>query len=119
MEKMGIRRLDIGISSTWYSYNLNTCDTSSCWVSQIAPVIAKVPVIVGEMGENDCADTYIDPLMTWLDARHTSYLAWAWNADFSCEAGPGLITSYAGTPTGYGAGSRAHLRSLHGPPFTG
>ena len=29
-------------------------------------------------------------LMNWLDARSTSYLAWAWNADFSCKEGPGL-----------------------------
>lgn len=51
-------------------------------------------------------------LMNWLDARSTSYLAWAWNADFSCTEGPGLITGYAGTPTAYGAGYRSHLRSL-------
>lgn len=50
--------------------------------------------------------------MNWLDARSTSYLAWAWNADFSCTEGPGLITGYAGTPTAYGAGYRSHLRSL-------
>ena len=60
----------------------------------------------------NCADTYIDPLMNWLDARSTSYLAWAWNADFNCSTGPGLITSYAGTASAYGAGYRSHLRSL-------
>jgi endoglucanase len=86
--------------------------TSSCWKAQIAPVIAKVPLIAGEIGESDCADTYIDPLMRWLDARSTSYLAWAWNADFACTTGPGLITSYAGAPTGYGRGYRAHLKTL-------
>ena len=75
-------------------------------------MIAKVPVIVGEIGENDCADTYIDPLMNWLDSRNASYLAWAWNVDFNCAAGPGLITSYAGAPTSFGAGYQSHLRSL-------
>jgi hypothetical protein len=73
----------------------------------------KVPVIVGEIGENDCADSYISPLMRWLDVRHTSYLAWAWNAGFDCSTGPGLITSYNGTPTPFGRGYRAHLRTLH------
>jgi endoglucanase len=103
---------DHNLVASWHSYNFNSCASQSCWNSQIAPVIAKVPVIASEIGEDNCADTYIDPLMNWLDSRSTSYLAWAWNADFSCSTGPGLITSYAGTPTGYGAGYQAHLRSL-------
>jgi endoglucanase len=103
---------DHNLAASWHSYNFNSCASQSCWNSQIAPVIDKVPVIAGEIGEDNCADTYIDSLMNWLDARSTSYLAWAWNADFNCSTGPGLITSYAGTPTGYGAGYRSHLRSL-------
>jgi hypothetical protein len=103
---------DHNLAASWHSYNFNACNTVACWDSQIAPVIASVPVVVGEMGQNDCADTYISPLMTWLDARSTSYLAWAWNADFPCGSGPSLITDYGGTPTSYGAGYRSHLRSL-------
>ena len=103
---------DHNLVASWHSYNFNACVTASCWNAQIAPVIARVPVIVGEMGENDCADGYIGPLMRWLDARSTSYLGWAWNADFSCASGPSLITSYSGAPTGFGAGFRAHLRAL-------
>ena len=57
-------------------------------------MIAQVPVIAGEIGENDCAGSYINPLTTWLDSENTSYLAWAWNADFNCSSGPGLITDY-------------------------
>jgi endoglucanase len=100
------------LAASWHSYNFNACVTRSCWARQIAPVIARVPVIAGEIGENDCADGYITPLMRWLDSRSTSYLAWAWNADFPCASGPGLIASYSGTPTGYGRGYRAYLRSL-------
>jgi endoglucanase len=103
---------DHNLVASWHSYNFNTCDTKACWTATIAPVIARVPVIAGEIGENDCADTYIDPLMRWLDSKSTSYLAWAWNADFNCSAGPGLISNYNGTPTPYGRGYRAHLRSL-------
>jgi endoglucanase len=103
---------DHNLVASWHSYGFNACNTVSCWDSQIAPVIAQVPVVVGEMGERGCADTYIRPLMSWLDARSTSYLAWAWNADFGCSSGPSLITNYGGTPTGYGAGYRSHLRSL-------
>jgi endoglucanase len=103
---------DHNLAASWHSYNFNACSARACWISQVAPVIGKVPVIAGEIGENDCADTYISPLMRWLDHQHTSYLAWAWNADFNCSAGPGLITSYGGHPTGYGIGYRRHLRHL-------
>jgi hypothetical protein len=36
-------------------------------------VADKVPLIAGEIGENDCADNYIDPLMAYLDSRGASY----------------------------------------------
>jgi endoglucanase len=103
---------DHNLAASWHAYNFSGCHVSSCWNSQVAPVLKKVPLIAGEIGENDCADGYIDPLMKWLDARSGSYLAWAWNADFGCGAGPGLITSYNGTATGFGKGYRAHLLSL-------
>lgn len=100
------------LAASWHSYNFNSCNTSSCWDSQVAPVIAKVPVIAGEIGEKDCTDTYISPLTVWLDSKSTSYLAWSWNVGNSCEAGPSLISSYDGTPTGYGVGYRSRLLSL-------
>jgi hypothetical protein len=103
---------DHNLAASWHAYNFGGCHVRACWTSQVAPVIKKVPLIAGEIGENDCADDYISPLMTWLDARSASYLAWAWNADFGCGSGPGLITSYNGTPTGYGKGYRTHLLSL-------
>jgi endoglucanase len=103
---------DHNLAASWHSYNWNGCSSRSCWDSQIAPVIAKVPVIAGEIGESGCTDTYIDRLMTWLDARSTGYLAWAWNTGFTCS-GRGLIKSYDGEPTAYGGGFRSHLRSLN------
>jgi endoglucanase len=103
---------DHNLVASWHSYSGNSCNTMSCWARQIAPVIASVPLIAGEIGEMDCADDYIDPLMAYLDSKSTSYLAWAWNASFSCATGPGLITSYSGTPTPYGAGYQHHLQSL-------
>jgi endoglucanase len=100
------------LAVSWHNYNWNACVTVSCWNSQVAPVIARIPVIAGEVGENGCADTYVGRLTRWLDAHSTSYLAWAWNASFPCSAGPSLITSYGGSATPYGAGYRSHLRSL-------
>jgi len=103
---------DHNLAASWHSYNFNACNTRSCWTSEVAPVTAKVPLIAGEIGENDCAHAYISSLMGWLNSRSASYLAWAWNTDFNCASGPGLITSYTGTPTAYGAGYESELRML-------
>jgi len=100
------------LAASWHSYNFNVCSNLSCWTSQVAPVIAQVPLVAGEIGEKGCTSSYIRALMNWLDSQPASYLAWAWNADFPCATGPSLITSYDGTPTAYGAGFRSHLRSL-------
>ena len=103
---------DHNLVDSWHSYNFNTCSTQSCWTSEVAPVAASVPVVAGEIGENDCAGTYINPLTTWLESAGISFLAWAWNADFGCSSGPGLITDYTGTPTAYGAAYKAILQAL-------
>ncbi len=102
---------DHDLAASWHSYNFNACSTASCWNSQIAPVIAKVPLIAGEIGENDCADSYVTPLMKWLNSEGASYVAWTWNSDFNCASGPGLITNYKGAPTGLGAGVEAMLHN--------
>ena len=103
---------DHNLAASWHSYNFNACSSLACWTSEVAPVMAQVPVVAGEIGQNDCASGYISALMNWLDSQSSSYLAWAWNADFPCASGPSLITSYAGTPTSYGAGYQAHLQAL-------
>ena len=103
---------DHDLAASWHSYNFNACSNQSCWTSQVAPVAASVPVIAGEIGENDCAGSYINPLTTWLEGQGISFLAWAWNADFACSSGPGLITDYTGTPTAYGAAYKAVLQAL-------
>ena len=92
-------------------YNFNSCANTGCWNSQIAPVAAQYPVIVGELGENDCASGFINGLMSWLDSHNTGYLAWTWNP-YNCSSTPALITNYNGTPTAYGQGYKNHLLSL-------
>ena len=103
---------DHNLAASWHSYNFNACSNQSCWTSQVAPVAASVPVVAGEIGENDCAGSYITPLTTWMESDGISFLAWAWNADFACSSGPGLITDYTGTPTAYGAAYKAVLQAL-------
>jgi hypothetical protein len=102
---------DHNLVASWHSYNFNTCANQACWTSQVAPVSAAVPLVAGEIGENDCAPGYIDTVMTFLDSQHASYLGWTWNA-WDCSSGPSLISDYSGTPTAFGAGFRAHLLSL-------
>jgi len=101
------------LAASWHSYNFNVCVTTTCWNSILLPVIQSVPFIAGEIGENDCAHTYIDPLMTWLDTNNTtSYLAWTWDAWGICAAGPNLINDYLGNPTAFGQGFKDHLNSV-------
>ena len=94
--------------AAWHSYNFNSCANSSCWDAQIAPVLASVPVVAGEIGENDCGTGYVNSLMSWLDSHGASFLAWTWNT-WDCSSGPALISDYNGTATAYGAGVKAHL----------
>ncbi len=97
-----------------HMYNFNPCNSSSCWKAYIAPVAARVPVIAGELGENDCQSTFIDAAMSWFDQNNIGYLGWAWDV-YDCRAFPSLITSYNGTPTRFGLGLKTHLIALdHG-----
>jgi aryl-phospho-beta-D-glucosidase BglC (GH1 family) len=52
------------LAASWHSYAGQQCSTQSCWESMVQPVMSYVPVIAGEIGENDCQDIYINPLMT-------------------------------------------------------
>ena len=109
------------LAASWHSYNFNLCANSTCWNAQVLPVIQSVPVIAGEIGENDCAHGYIDGLMSWLDSNSTSYLAWTWDAWGAslCGSGPVLINDYLGTPNAYGQGLKDHLNAVvPGPTVT-
>jgi hypothetical protein len=98
---------------SFHNYNFNACDPS-CWNAIVAPLAGQVPVVTGELGENDCAHGYIDQYMTWADAHGISYLGWTWDT-WDCANGPALISNYDGTPTAFGIGFRDHLASLVPP----
>jgi len=99
--------------ASFHLYNFNTCADASCWNATVRPVAARVPVVTGELGENDCAHGFIDTYMPWADAAGISYLGWTWDT-WNCSSGPALISGYDGTPTPFGAGFEAHLAALHG-----
>ena len=102
------------LAAAWHSYNFNLCITATCWNSILLPVSQSVPLVAGEIGENDCAHGYIDTLMTWLDSNNVSYLAWTWDAWGAalCATGPVLINDYLGSPNAYGQGFKDHLNSI-------
>ena len=95
-----------------YGHHLAPC-LGGCQAA-IASVAARVPVVVGELGQTDCRHDYIDTWMRWADRRGISYLGWAWDAKggWTCHSGPTLIRNYSGAPTGFGIGFRNHLLSL-------
>ncbi len=97
-----------------HSYNFGGCVTAACWNANVLRVARHVPIVTGELGENDCADGYIDRYMSWADAHGISYLGWAWDAGTSCSGFPSLVSSWSGTPTAYGIGLKAHLAALAG-----
>jgi hypothetical protein len=105
------------LAASVHLYNFSSCTTQSCWASNIAPVAAVVPVVSGEIGENDCAHGFIDTYMAWADTAGVSYLGWTWDT-WDCKSGPALISGYDGTPTNFGIGFRDHLASLTTPPTT-
>jgi hypothetical protein len=89
------------LAAAFHTYNFSGCSTQACWDSTVAKVAKKVPVVTTELGENDCAGGYVEPLMDWLDNHGISYLGWTWDV-WDCNSGPALITSYDGSPTAYG-----------------
>lgn len=98
--------------ASFHVYNFNRCRTSACWDRQVAPVAARVPVVAGEIGENDRGTALLDAFLPWADRHGISYLGWAWNVWADPIA---LISDYTGTPTRFGAGLRDHLLKLAPP----
>jgi aryl-phospho-beta-D-glucosidase BglC (GH1 family) len=113
------------LAASFHSYNFSNCHDMACWTSQLAPVAAQVPIITGEMGENDCdmggafsapGPDYIKGLMSWADGAGVSYLGWAWNPDFMHCTGPSLVSAWDGSATTspFGSDFKSHLCTLAG-----
>jgi hypothetical protein len=90
-------------------YPNNPCNSVECWSGAVAAVARVHPVVAGELGEFDCAHSFIEDFMSWADANGVSYLGWSWNT-YDCATGPSLIESADGAPTAFGQGLRDHLQ---------
>lgn len=102
---------------SWHVYDFSGCSARSCWDSTVAPVAARAPVVLGEVGETDCATGFVTDLLRWSTAHGVSTFGWAWNAapDPCGAGGPSLVRDYDGTPTVWGSAVRDHYRSLVAP----
>ncbi len=122
------------LAASFHDYYGESCDTTSCWNTTVAPVAAQVPVVTGEFDQGyDCTGpptspsgltTFDDTFMNWADATGVSYLAWGWwvlgNTSTSCGAlsDPGdnyaLISGYGGTAVSPdGTNLQSHLDALN------
>ncbi len=104
---------------SFHTYNWTICATVACWTASVLPVVARVPVITGEFGEDDCSASYIDQYMQWADQNNVSYLAWSWNTpnpgESCASANLNLVSSLAGAPSTIspsGHAYAAHLAAL-------
>lgn len=95
------------LAAAWHVYNFNPCANATCWSTFPTSLAAVVPIVSTEIGENDCAGTFITPLMEWHDTHGSGYLAWSWNAFGACR--PGSRTGQGGRPwslvTDYASGT--------------
>jgi len=107
---------DNNLMASFHAYNFIQCADLKCMQKNIEPILADTPVMIGELGENDCQHGYIDKTMDWLDQIHVGYLGWSWNVA-NCNKFPALISNYDGTATGFGAGLKQHFSDLASNPF--
>jgi Cellulase (glycosyl hydrolase family 5) len=95
---------------------MNGCGSTACYDSQYAPVIAKMPLMAGEIGSGvsgTCTTSDVDTLIQWFDQHGSGYAAWDWDTWGGCLQ---LIADYtSATPTTpWGADYKAHLLKLAG-----
>ena len=83
------------LAPAWHIYNFNGCAATTCWNMAPTTLAASYPIVATEFGENDCkAGTFLTSLLSFLDSKSASYLAWTWDAWGTCQAG----TASGGSP---------------------
>lgn len=87
------------LAASWHIYDGSWCNTLACWNQYADGVSDQVPLILGELGQDDGGNDFVNSLMDWMDARGGSYLAWDWDV---WGAALDVISNYDGTPSAYG-----------------
>jgi hypothetical protein len=97
------------LAAAWHIYNFNYCSNTSCYNSDVGPVVSQYPVVATEFGADNCDGTYLNNLMSWLDSKGQGYLGWTWDTWGSGCSAIALVNDYSGTPTQYGQYLKDHL----------
>jgi len=98
------------LGAAWHVYNFNLCNNANCYNGAAASIAAQYPIVATEIGEDDCGGGFITPLMSFLDGKQQSYLAWTWDTWGNCLD---LISNYSGNATTpYGTTFKNHIAGL-------
>ena len=101
------------LAATFHVYQPNSCATTSCFDSTVAPVAAVVPVTTLEFSEQDCSENWDTALMSWDDAHGIGYLGWGWFILTPHCQSLYLITAWSGVPASpNGTALHDHLAAL-------
>ncbi|WP_161977445.1 glycoside hydrolase family 5 protein [Dictyobacter kobayashii] len=87
---------------------------ASSWDTAFGQFSERYALISAENGQYDCGSNYMDQLLTYLDARHISWIGWAWvpGGNQACTY-PRLVKDARGTPaSAMGWSIYRHLHSL-------
>src|SRR6185437_517391 len=80
------------------------------WPTDFGSAIGSFPVIAGEFGSYTCGTSYVSQAISYFNAHHLSWLAWAWSPN-GC-GGPGLLADWSGTPSApYGTYIRQQMQA--------
>ena len=95
-------------------------NTEAAWNRKYSGIALQVPLITGELGQQNCMHDYVDRYMDWADSKGISYLGWTWNVTskyWKCVGGESMITTESGTPSNLGIGFKNHfLARAHSIP---
>jgi len=104
---------DRQLVASWHNYRGQGCSDANCWNREIAPVAARVPILMTEFGYEPGASDYFASAMDWADSMGMGYLPWAWWNQASAGNTPyALYTGNGYTPTEEGEAFSLHLASL-------
>ena len=102
------------IVAAWHVYPGESCSSDACRTSDVNPIAAKVPVVIGEVGDSVCSGTtLVTSVVPWADAHGVSYMGWTWNTWGDCDNV--LIADYNGTPTNNYGRALHDLMALSNP----
>ena len=115
MEFKPIDPLNQLVASNHNYIGMTGSNTEAAWNRKYSGIALQVPLITGELGQQNCMHDYVDRYMDWADSKDISYLGWTWNVTskyWKCVGGESMVTTESGTPSNLGVGFRSHFLAL-------